>query len=55
MTPPSFVPLQDPVLNAIKKYDNHPSEVLIRNNVTNNESFEFHLSALMMFGMKLDS
>ena len=42
VTPPSYVPLQDPVLNAIKKYDNHPSVVLIRNNIANNESFEFH-------------
>ena len=42
MTPPSYVPLKDPILNAIKKYDNHPSVVLIRNIVANNESFEFH-------------
>ena len=42
MTPPLYVPLKYPVLNAIKKYDNHPSVVLIRNNVANNESFEFH-------------
>ena len=26
----------------MKKYDNHPIVVLIRNNVANNESFEFH-------------
>ena len=42
VTPPSYVPLQDPVLNAINKYDNHPSVVSIRNNVANDESFEFH-------------
>ena len=42
VTPPSHVPLQDAVLNAIKKYDNHPSVMLIKNNVVNNEHFELH-------------
>ena len=41
MTPPSYVPLQDPVLNAIKKYENHPTVALIRNNV-DDDPFEFH-------------
>ena len=40
--PLSYVPLKDPVLNAIKKYDNHPSVVLIRNNVVNDKAFEFY-------------
>ena len=26
VTPPSYVPLQNPVLNAIKKYSNYPSD-----------------------------
>ena len=34
--------MQDSVLNAIKKYDNHPSVVLIRNIVVNKESLGFH-------------
>ena len=39
--PLSYVPLKDPVLNAIKKYDKHPSVVLIKNKVGNDEAFEF--------------
>ncbi len=40
---PSYVPLQNPVLNAIKKYDNHPNVKLIKNNIiVNNETFEFN-------------
>ena len=42
VTPPSYVPLQDPVLKAINKYDNNPSVVSIRSNVANDESFEYH-------------
>ena len=41
VTLPSYVPLQDPIIDALRKYENHPSIALIKNNMRYAQTFEF--------------
>ena len=41
VTTPSYVPLRDPIIDALRKYENHPSVVLIKNNIQCSQPFEF--------------
>ena len=41
VTIPSYVPLRDPIIGALRKYENHPSVVLIKNNIQCSQPFEF--------------
>ena len=37
----SYVPLRDPINDALRKYENQPSAVLIKNNIRCAQTFEF--------------
>ena len=40
-TIPSYVPLRDPIIDAHRKYENHPNVVLIKNKIQCSRPFEF--------------
>ena len=41
VTIPSYVPLRDPIIDVLRKYDNYPSVVLIKNNIQCTQTIEF--------------
>ena len=41
VTMPSYVPLRDPIMDAFRKYESHPSIALINSNIRHTQTFEF--------------
>ena len=41
VTIPSYVPLRDPITDALRKYENHPSIVMIQKKIQYTQAFEF--------------
>ena len=37
----SYVPLRDPIIDALRKYENHPSIAIIQKNIQYTQAFEF--------------
>ena len=44
-----FVKTENPLLNAVKKYKNHPSVIMIKEKIKPIEKFSFFLCNMMMF------
>lgn len=42
-----FIPLNDPILNALKIYSNYPSITRMKNNIKAGETFEFQPVSLL--------
>ena len=42
---PSYIPLRDPIIDALRKYENHPSVILIENKLRYTQTFYFHANS----------